>query len=123
MSPNSVLPIAVTVTDLVKEGETYVASGSLFSFSISFSSNRIDPKLAGPLFWKLQFLSSLPGTTETTLVPRLSNWFLIYFLSPRPKEVNKTTDKTPIRIPKEVKNVRPLFLEKSDSADLIIKKK
>jgi hypothetical protein len=58
-----------------------------------------------------------------TLVPRLWNWSFIYFFKPKPKAVKRTTAITPIKIPKDVKKVRPLLLEKLNKADLTINAK
>ena len=62
-----------------------------------------------------------PGRMMIIFVPNDWNWFSMYFLSPTPKEMRSTTDKTPIRMPSDVRKVRPLFFFRSSSAVLIRK--
>jgi len=110
-----------TFCEREKTGTTNSKSVILDKLITSFSSKLIPPKEPGLARNPPPELIIFPGTNLRLFVPKLSNWFWIYFFSPSPKAINKTTDKTPIKIPKDVKNVFALLREKSKKADFIMK--
>ena len=116
MSASSASFPTVATTDFVNAGTTYSASCTFFKSIKSSSSNLVVVSPGDPLNPPPSKI--FPGSIRSRFGARLSNCWSIYFLKPRPRAISNITDSTPIKIPRDVRSVRILFLAKLKSADL-----